>query len=173
MTFFRESFFAPIKLFRTSNFLYSFLAWKQRRWGSVFSVYIPVLSAPIYVSSTQGKQPVIIPDQGIACQISCLFSQFLLVSLTLQWGMLWYHFSGMKDVCVWLTPSMASAELQLLSPVLCKCNRVEHRNSNGYFKCRDFSFQTRSFKDLMKSNSPEVVKDLKGSKRSVFRRWNR
>lgn len=76
--------------------------------------------------------------------------------------------------CLWCDfpiHGFCRAHLQLLSPVLCKCNRVEHRNSNRYTKYRDSSFQTLPFKIIIKPNSPNVVEDLKGSRRSMFCRW--
>lgn len=111
MIFFSEDFFSPSNTSGWATFCtYSWPEYKGD--GAVWFPYIFLLFLFSFIIffSRQSKQPVIIPDRGIACQISRLFSQFLFVSLTLQWGMLWCPFSGMKDVYGVTFPSMASAE---------------------------------------------------------------
>lgn len=174
MIFFSEDFF-PHQTLQNGQLFVDTLGLNTKEMGQhdfqIFS--FSLCSPPSFFFPRQSKQPVIIPDQGITCQISHLFSQFLVVSLMLQRGMLWCPFSGMKDVCGVTFPihGFCRAHLQILSPVLCKCDRVEHRTSHECSKYRGSSFQTMSFKDKIKPNSPNVVKDLKGSRHSMPCRW--
>lgn len=166
--------FVPDKLPVMGNFLCILgLNTKETRQDDFEIFSLSLCSSPWFFSPKQSKQPVITPDQGTAWQTLRLFSQFLFVSLALQWGLFRGPFSGMLDVYGVTSPSPGFrwAHLQLLLPVLCKRNRIEHRNSSECSKHRHSSFQTLSFKDIIKPNSPNVVKDLEGWRCSTFCRW--
>lgn len=73
---------------------------------------------------------------------------------------------------VQLSLSVVSAEHTCTSHVLLvSITTVEHRNCSECSKHRRSSYQTLSFKGVIKPNSPNVVKDLKGLRCSVFCRW--